>query len=97
MLPVEYQPILEWGTISHGSSDIEVPQSVAKGGPSTLHKGPTVVWFGATVPLSKKRTACIVLQEPLPRYIMFGQAETVDCPPGAPGGHNFRSRCEQLT
>lgn len=54
-----------------------------------IEGGPIVQWFGTTKALSSKVSAYIILTPPMPHYIMFGQAESSEAPPGKLQGITF--------
>lgn len=96
VLPAGYDGILEWGTgPAGGEAGIEpVTSNRSEGGPVQMENGPTVVWFGGLDPLSTKRSAYVVFEGDPPHYVMFGQSETPDGPPGSLEGITFGDHSE---
>jgi hypothetical protein len=84
VLPSEYTGLLKWGITTPGTNKIdENVLRPIKNGPVKLVDGPTVIWFGGHKPLSTTRAGIIVLKQPVPHYVAFGESEEPEGPPNS--------------
>ena len=96
VLPAGYEGIVEWGTGDPGGEHGFTPPGshAAQGGPVEMVNGPTVIWFGSLEALSSKKSAFLVFEGEPPHYVMFGQSETPEGPPGSLEGITFGDHSE---
>ena len=91
VIPATYTGVVQWGTMKPGFESVSpIPtEEAVGGGPETLVNGPTVRWMGATEPLSANLAACLVFSGVPPHYVMFGQSDQPNGPPGSLEGITF--------
>jgi hypothetical protein len=89
ILPANYNGLIKWGIISDEDQELKVPRGIFETGNIKLNDGQVVVVFGGVEPVTKNKSARIIVKSPPPHFIGFGFSEDDASPPMSIEGITF--------